>query len=100
MRKSTLYLIYITLNSLVLFFCLFVHPVLTAKTHNGRITEEKMLMNALVITDLCLFTEAPYTRHPSQSDFHVAFQDHPMALEHFPSGSLVSPPAGFRGPEP
>jgi hypothetical protein len=23
---------------------------------------------------------------------HSAFQDHPMALEHFPSGSLVLPP--------
>ena len=49
------------------------------------------LVNHLGLTDLALFTEARYTRHLSQSDLHSAFQDHPMALEHFPSGSIVSP---------
>ncbi len=49
-------------------------------------------MRKLGITDLCLFTEARYTRHLSQVDWHSAFQDHPMSLEHFPSGSLVLPP--------
>lgn len=46
----------------------------------------------LGLTDLALFTEARYARHPSQADLHSAFQDHPLALEHFPSGSLVPPP--------
>jgi hypothetical protein len=46
----------------------------------------------LGLTDLCLFTEARYTRHLSQADLHSAFQDHPGALEHFPSGSLLAPP--------
>ncbi len=46
----------------------------------------------LGLTDLALFTEARYTRHPSMADLHSAFQDHPLALEHFPSGSLVAPP--------
>ncbi|MCU7798040.1 MAG: hypothetical protein KZQ73_01840 [Candidatus Thiodiazotropha sp. (ex Semelilucina semeliformis)] len=50
------------------------------------------LVQQLGLTDLVLFTEARYTRHPSQSDLHSAFQDHPMALEHFPSGSLLLPP--------
>ena len=48
------------------------------------------------LTDLSLFTEARYTRHASQADLHSAFQDHPIALEHFPTGSLVGPPAGLR----
>ena len=48
------------------------------------------------LTDLSLFTEARYTRHASQADLHSAFQDHPVALEHFPTGSLVGPPAGLR----
>lgn len=48
---------------------------------------------ALELTDLCLFTEARYTRHLSQADLHTPFQDHPFAFEHFPSGSLVLPPA-------
>lgn len=50
------------------------------------------LVEQLRLTDLALFTEARYTRHPSQADLHSAFQDHPMALEHFPSGSLLGPP--------
>ncbi len=44
------------------------------------------------LTDLCLFTEARYTRHPSQSDLFTPFQEHPGSLEHFPSGSLAAPP--------
>lgn len=50
------------------------------------------LAQRLGLTDLALFTEARYARHPSQADLHSAFQDHPLALEHFPSGSLVPPP--------
>jgi hypothetical protein len=47
------------------------------------------LVVQLQLTDLCLFTEARYTRHLSQADLHSAFQDHPLGLEHFPTGSLV-----------
>ena len=50
------------------------------------------LVRRLELTDLCLFTEARYTRHPSQADRFAAFQDRPVALEHFPAGSLVPPP--------
>lgn len=52
----------------------------------------RRLVAAHGLTDLCLFTEARYTRHPSQADRHAAFQDHPGAREHFPSGALVPPP--------
>jgi hypothetical protein len=52
----------------------------------------RALVRELRLTDLCLFTEARYTRHPSQADLHTPFQDHPLALEHFPSGSLLGPP--------
>ncbi len=45
-----------------------------------------------VLTDPCIFTEARYPRHPSLADRHSPFQDYPLALEHFPSGSLVAPP--------
>ncbi|MDD2367456.1 MAG: hypothetical protein PHN84_14990 [Desulfuromonadaceae bacterium] len=45
----------------------------------------------LHITDLCLVTEARYTRHPAVTDLHAAFQEHPTALEHFPSGSFILP---------
>jgi hypothetical protein len=57
-----------------------------------RLAETGRLARDLGLTDLCLFTEARYTRHPSQADLHTAFQDHPMSLDHFPSGSLMLPP--------
>jgi hypothetical protein len=60
-------------------------------------TESSRLVKELKLTDLALFTEARYTRHPSMADRHAPFQDHPMALEHFPSGSLVLPPPYLRG---
>lgn len=47
------------------------------------------------LSDLCLFTEASYTRHPSLSDPLSPFQDGPHSLDHFPSGSLVAPPPGL-----
>lgn len=50
------------------------------------------LVAQLRLTDLALFTEARYSRHPSQADLHAPFQDHPLAFEHFPSGSLLPPP--------
>ena len=57
--------------------------------------ERTRLVAQLRLTDLALFTEARYTRHPSQADLHSAFQDHPLALEHFPTGSLIGPPDGL-----
>lgn len=53
------------------------------------------LVETLGLTDPVLFTEARYTRHPTQADLHSAFQDHPVALEHFPTGSLLPPPVGI-----
>lgn len=50
------------------------------------------LVRRLGLTDLALFTEARYTRHPSQADRFTPFQEHPASLEHFPSGSIAAPP--------
>lgn len=92
MRKSTLYLIFIAFSLLVLAVLLFLHPILSAEEHEERRTLERQLVQVLGITDICLFSEARYTRHLTQADLNSAFQDHPVTLEHFPSGSLVSPP--------
>ena len=51
------------------------------------------LVSHLGLTDLALWSEARYTRHPSQADLFSPFADYPSCLEHFPSGSL-SPPQG------
>ena len=58
----------------------------------GRIAHERRLVRKLGLTDLCLCTEARFTRHPTQADRHAAFQEAPGAMDLFPSGSLIGPP--------
>jgi hypothetical protein len=58
-----------------------------------RLDANRALVRALDLTDPCLFTDARYTRHPSLADRHSPFQDYPLALEHFPTGSLSMPPS-------
>ena len=48
--------------------------------------------SGLGLTDLCVATEARYTRHPAVTDPVAPFMDHPGALEHFPTGSFWAPP--------
>ena len=57
-----------------------------------RATRLSQLTKSLKLTDLVIWTESRYTRHPSQADRFSAFQDIPGALEHFPSGSFVGVP--------
>jgi hypothetical protein len=51
-----------------------------------------VVTSGLGLTDLCVSTEARYTRHPAVSDPVVPFMDHPGAVEHFPTGSFWVPP--------
>lgn len=91
MRKSTV--LFISNGILLaLFFSLFVHAAVAVRSAGQRLEESRVLVGRLGLTDLCLFTEARYTRHPSMADLNTAFQDYPMSFEHFPSGSLVPPP--------
>jgi hypothetical protein len=92
MRKSSLYLI-VTGCTFVLLVIVLVFGGKNDEEATNLLRSSRNLARELRLTDLCLFTEARYTRHPAMADLHSAFQDHPMALEHFPSGSLVSPPA-------
>ena len=92
MRKSIIYLTFIIGCIIVLASILFIHPLLKASYYDKLQADKSQLVQKLGLTDLCLFTEARYTRHLSQADLHSAFQDHPMGFEHFPSGSLVLPP--------
>ena len=71
----------------------FVDAALRSHEASPRLAASAALVRDLGLTDLALFTEARYTRHLSQADLHTAFQDHPLAFEHFPSGSLLAPPA-------
>jgi hypothetical protein len=58
----------------------------------GDAAVQAALVARLGLTDVCLFTDARYTRHLSQADAFSAFQDHPRAIEHFPSGSVAARP--------
>lgn len=64
----------------------------TAGWEARDLPEHRRIVRSLGLTDLALWTEARYTRHPSQADFFSAFQDFPASFEHFPAGSLVAPP--------
>ena len=71
---------------------LVVHAAIVIKAAGPRLERENRVVSALKLTDLCLFTEARYTRHPSMADRNTAFQDYPFSFEHFPSGSLMPIP--------
>jgi hypothetical protein len=91
MRKSTLFSLLTSVNILLL-ACVVLHARHSRGAAAGGLAERAAMVRSLGLTDLCLFTEARYTRHPSMADRFAPFQDHPGAMEHFPSGSLVSPP--------
>ena len=73
----------------------FVDAARLRAENEAASADMQRLVERLGLTDPVLFTEARYTRHPTQADLQSAFQDHPVALEHFPTGSLVPPPAGI-----
>ncbi len=60
-----------------------------------RFEATRALAEGAGLTDLALFTEARYARHPAMADLHSAFQDGPLSFEHFPSGALVAPARDF-----
>ncbi len=71
------------------------HAAATAPREAARIAETAALVRAAGLTDLALFPEARYTRHPSMADLHTAFQDAPMSFEHFPAGTFAPRPSRF-----
>ena len=90
-RKADKFLLFI-LGNLLLLGLMFAHAASRTEANLPRLQSEAKIINYLGITDLCLSTEAAYTRHPSQHDWHAPFQSHPLALEYFPSGAIVTPP--------
>ncbi len=91
MRRSEVYLSCLGFLFLLL-ASIFFHARYQQAHAALRLNEMARIVKELELTDLCLFTEARYTRHPSQADLQTPFQDHPMAMEHFPSGSFVKIP--------
>lgn len=75
---------------------IFAHAGQSTATDQPRLVANQQLVSQLGLTDLALFSEARYTRHPSQADLHSAAQDHPGAFDHFPTGSLMQPPSHLK----
>ena len=80
---ATEFVILITLN-------IYAANLPESKFHQQTLKSE--ITRKLMLTDLSLWTEARYTRHPSQADYFTPFQDFPAAVEHFPAGSIVRLP--------
>ncbi|MBI5633920.1 MAG: hypothetical protein HZA15_10635 [Nitrospirae bacterium] len=91
MRKSMIYLAVVFVQSAIA-AVLAVHAMTAIKAAGPRLERENSVVSDLKLTDLCLFTEARYTRHPAMADRNTAFQDYPFSFEHFPSGSLIPVP--------
>ena len=94
MRRSSRFFAVLAAEAALLAL-LFTCAAAERRASGPVLAERAALVQELGLTDLCLFTEARYTRHPSQADRHAAFQDSPLSLEHFPSGSLLAPPKGL-----
>lgn len=90
-RKADKFLLFI-LGNLLLLALMFAHAHVRSRAALPELQAVARTVQYLGLTDLCLFTEAPHTRHPSQIDGHGPFQSHPLALEYFPSGALFPPP--------
>lgn len=90
-RKSDIFFIYMAVGA-VLIGLMFLDAAVSRQLDRESVQQRREMVKVLTLTDLCLFTEARYTRHPSMTDLNTPFQDHPMSLEHFPSGAIVTPP--------
>ncbi len=91
MRKSNAFIVATACGAAILSLLLF-HGRARQSGAAAAVAPCREIVRQWRLSDLCLFTEARYTRHPATTDLHSAFQDHPVALEHFPTGSLVPPP--------
>ncbi len=94
MRRSFLFLGFVAGLAAVLIGLLAFAGHALAAYNSGECRLQTDLVRSLQLTDLALWTEARYTRHPSQADEFSPFQEFPGAIEHFPAGSILAPPSG------
>ena len=70
-RKSTLFM-FVTSINIILILLLMLHSWISLRTAEAFLRPSADLARELQLTDLCLFTEARYTRNPSLADLHTA----------------------------
>jgi len=92
MRKSALVLLFF-LTGMLLIILTIIDAMTQQSSAKQSLHQRAMLVSELGLSDLALSTEARYTRHLTLADRHSAFQDHPTSFDHFPSGSIFSPPS-------
>ncbi len=95
MKKARLFLSFTAILVAMLAALMLDGQRRVARFEAGHLPHHRALVRHFELTDLAVWTEARYTRHPSQADFFSAFQDAPGSLEHFPAGSVVAPPPGL-----
>ena len=92
MLKSRVFIFFTIGQLLLLSILLFYGQIKSSADLRGDIKPKQELVARLGLTDFVIWTEARYSRHPSQADFFSAFQDFPSSLDHFPAGSVIAPP--------
>jgi len=91
MLKSRAFILF-TIVQLLVLFCLFLYGEIDSRAQlQAGIKVKQQLVSRLGLTDFAIWTEARYTRHPSQADFFSAFQDLPSSFDHFPAGAIIAP---------
>ena len=91
MIKGKLFITVIFLECLIL-LAFYLHGNSEQQfNQRAEVPAKRILVGRLGLTDFALWTEARYTRHPSQTDFFSAFQDFPGSPDHFPAGSIIAP---------
>ena len=96
MTRSRVYLTVIALLVATLAFLGSWAQQTSADLIRRQLPAQRRLVVTLQLTDLALWSEARYTRHPAMADLFSPFQDLPGAPDHFPAGSLLAP----AGPRP
>jgi len=91
-KRPVHYLLALLTALCVLDFSLFMHSMQRRAELQNNAQVFDVVTSGLGLTDLCVSTEARYTRHPAVSDPVVPYMDHPGAIEHFPTGSFWVPP--------
>jgi len=88
---------------LIIFFLLVLDTLLYCHVRFQQEPDQRsaahlndIITAGLGLTDICLATEARYTRHPAVSDLLAPFMDHPGAIEHFPTGSFWAVPQDYQ----
>ncbi len=91
MQRTRIFLAFLLLCLLILGMLLRHGQDAALAAATGKMADRQQLVRRLGLTDLSLWSEARYTRHPSQADLFTPFQDAPGAIDHFPAGSIIAP---------